>query len=81
MAGVVDHLLSGEDVVELEVTGAGSQDEETLAGREGTTGETALVSIAFVEDRHRTKPAGDFFQIIQQSQFPSSEDTFHLNVK
>lgn len=67
MAGVVDHLLPGEDVVELEVTGAGSQDEEALAGGEGTTGEAALVSIAFVEDRHRTEPAGDLFQIILQS--------------
>lgn len=70
MAGVIDHLLSREDVVELEVTGAGSQDEEALAGGEGTTGETALVSIAFVEDRHRTEPAGDLISIIRRRVSP-----------
>lgn len=56
VAGVVGLLLPREDVVELEVTGAGSQHQETLAGREGTTGEAALVSVALVEDRHRPKP-------------------------
>lgn len=56
VAGVVGHLLSGEDVVELEVTRARSQHQEALAGGEGTAGEAALVSIAFVEHRHGTKP-------------------------
>lgn len=32
VAGVVGRLLSREDVVELEVAGAGSQHQETLAG-------------------------------------------------
>lgn len=56
VAGVVGRLVSREDVVELEVAGAGSQHQETLAGREGTAGEAALVSVALVEHRHRTKP-------------------------
>jgi len=56
VTGVVSLLLSREHIVEFEMTGAGSQHQETLTGREGTTGETALVSVAFVEDRHWAKP-------------------------
>ena len=56
MAGVVCLLLSGEHIVEFEVTRAGPQHQEALAGREGTAGEAALVAVALMEDGHRTKP-------------------------
>ena len=56
VAGVVGLLLPGEHVVELEVSGAGSQHQEALPGGEGAAGEAALVSVALVEHRHRAKP-------------------------
>lgn len=57
MAGVVGLLGSREDVVKLDVTGARSQHQETLAGRKGTTGEAAIASVALVENGHGAKPA------------------------
>lgn len=56
MAGVVGLLGSREDVVKLDVTGARSQHQETLAGRKGTTGEAAIASVALVENGHGAKP-------------------------
>lgn len=56
VAGVAGRLHSSVHVEEFEATQAVSQHQQALLGREGTTGEIAVISRTLVENRHLTKP-------------------------